>query len=76
MGWHYILYFELDNTEDGRSNNPWKGKHPRIIGKISVEMPPEDWLAHKMAQLNCTVAGGGEVVEFHLAKKGCVLGPC
>ena len=29
MGWHQIPNFETDYTEPDKSNNPWKGKHPR-----------------------------------------------
>ena len=36
MGWHHIPTFESDYTEPDKSNNPWKGKHPRKPTRISV----------------------------------------
>ena len=54
MGWHHIPAFETDYSEPDKSNNPWKGKNPRI----SVAMPPDDWLCQKLERLNLTVAEG------------------
>ena len=42
MGWHHIPTFETDYSEPDKSNNPWKGKHPRKPTRISVAMPPDD----------------------------------
>ena len=58
LGWNHIPDFELSISDGDRSNNPWKGKHPRKTGKVSVELPPDDWLCHKMEKLNCRVAEG------------------
>ena len=58
LGWNHIPDFELSVSDGDRSNNPWKGKHPRKTGKVSVELPPDDWLCHKMEKLNCKVAEG------------------
>ena len=44
MGWHHIPAFETDYYEPDKSNNPWKGKNPRKPTRISVAMPPDDWL--------------------------------
>ena len=58
LGWNHIPDFELSVSDGDRSDNPWKGKHPRKTGKVSVELPPDDWLCHKMEKLNCRVAKG------------------
>ena len=58
MGWHHIPTFESDFSEPDKSNNPWKGKQPRKPTRISVAMPPDDWLCKKLEQLNLTVAEG------------------
>ena len=58
LGWNHIPDFELSISDGDRSDNPWKGKHPRKTGKVSVEIPPDDWLCHKMEKLNCRVAEG------------------
>ena len=56
MGWHHIPAFETDYAEPDKSNNPWKGKNPRKPTRISVAMPPDDWLCQKLERLNLTVA--------------------
>ena len=58
LGWSHIPDFELSASDGDCSDNPWKGKHPRKTGKISVELPADDWLCHKMERLNTTVAEG------------------
>ena len=58
MGWHHIPAFETDYAEPDKSNNPWKGKNPRKPTRISVAMPPDDWLCQKLERLNLTVAEG------------------
>ena len=58
FNWNPIPDFEADLTEPDKSNNPWKGKHPRKSYKISVAMPPGDWLCQKLERLNAIVAEG------------------
>ena len=58
MGWDHIPTFESDLSEPDKSNNPWKGKNPKRPSRISVAMPPDDWLCQKLEHLNCTVAEG------------------
>ena len=58
MGWHHIPAFKTDFSEPDKSNNPWKGKNPRKPTRISVAMPPDDWLCQKLERLNLTVAEG------------------
>ena len=49
MGWDYIPVFESDLSEPDKSNNPWRGKHPRKPARISLQ---------KLEKLNITVAEG------------------
>ena len=58
MGWNHIPTFESDFAEPDKSNNPWKGKQPRKPTRISVAMPPDDWLCQKLERLNLTIAEG------------------
>ena len=58
LGWSHIPDFEFSVAGGDRSDNPWKGKHPRKTGKVSVELPANDWLCHKMEKLNTRVAEG------------------
>ena len=58
LGWSHIPDFEYSVADGDRSDNPWKGKHPRKTDKISVELPADDWLCHKMEKLNTRVAEG------------------
>ena len=48
MGWHHIPTFETTYSEPDKSNNPWKGKNPRKPTRVSVAMPPDDWLCQKL----------------------------
>ena len=47
MGWNHIPVHESDLSEPDMSNNPWKGKNPQKPVRISVAMPPDDWLGQK-----------------------------
>ena len=58
LGWSHIPDFEFLVADGDRSDNPWKGKHPCKTGKVSVELPVDDWLCHKMEKLNTRVAEG------------------
>ena len=58
MGWDHIPVFESDLAEPDKSNNPWRGKHPRKPARISVSVPPDDWLCQKLEKLNTIVAEG------------------
>ena len=58
MGWNHIPVFESDLSEPDKSNNPWKGKNPKKLARISVTMLPDDWLCQKLERLNTTIAEG------------------
>ena len=51
MGWNHIPVYESDLSEPDKSNNPWKER-------ISVAMPPDDWLCQKLEKLNTTITEG------------------
>ena len=59
LGWTYIPDFKpAVGDTDNKSDNPWKGKHPRRTGKVSIELPAVDWLCYKMEKLNTRAAEG------------------
>ena len=58
LGFTHIPDFEASTSDHDRSDNPWKGKHPRKSGKVSVELPADDWLCHKIEKLNTRAAEG------------------
>ena len=58
MGWDHIPPFESDLSEPDKSNNPWKGQAPKHSARVSVAMPPDDWLCQKLEKLNTVVAEG------------------
>ena len=53
MGWNYIP--EMEYTVSSRFDNPWTGNRSQPVGKISVVMPPGDWLCQKLESLNLFV---------------------
>ena len=55
-GWNYIP--DLEYTVSSCSDNPWTGNRSQPVGKISVAMPPEDWLCRKLESLNLIVCAG------------------
>ena len=57
MGWNHIPTSDSDPSEPDKSNNPWKGI-PKRPARISVAMPPDDWLCQKLEKLNTVVAEG------------------
>ena len=58
LGWSYIPDFEASPGDTDRSDNTWKGKHPRRMQKASVELPADDSLCYKMEKLNTRAAKG------------------
>ena len=45
MGWPHIPYLEY--TPAIKTDNPWIGHRMQPVGKVSVLLPPEDWLCKK-----------------------------
>ena len=52
MGWDHIPVFESDYSEPDKTNNPRKGNNPKHPSRISVAMPPDDWLCQKLQRHN------------------------
>ena len=56
MGWNHIP--ELEYSPASRTDNPWVGHRAQPVGKVSVVLPPEDWLCHKLETLNLKLIEG------------------
>ena len=56
MGWSNIQ--EMDSTTTGSDDNPFSGPKPSTTGKVSVQMPTEEWLCKKLSKLNVTLVEG------------------
>ena len=48
----------MDSTTTGSDDNPFSGPKATVTGKVSVQMPPEDWLCKKIGKLNLTLIEG------------------
>ena len=46
MGWTHIP--DLEYSSASRTDNPWVGHRSQPVGKVSVLLPPEDWLCRKL----------------------------
>ena len=49
MGWTHIP--DLEYSSASRTDNPWVGHRAQPVGKVSVDLPPEDWLCRKLETL-------------------------
>ena len=56
MGWSNIP--DLDSATTGSDDNPFSGPKASVPGKVSVQMPMEDWLCKKLSKLNITLVEG------------------
>ena len=56
MGWSDIP--ELDSANTGSDDNPFSRPKAVTPGKVSVQMPTEDWLCKKIGKLNLTLVEG------------------
>ena len=56
MGWTHIP--DLEYSPSSRSDNPWVGHRAQPVGKVSVALPPEDWLCRKLESLNLVLLEG------------------
>ena len=56
MGWTHIP--DLEFSPQSRTDNPWAGHRSQPVGKISVDLPPEDWLCRKLETLNLVLIEG------------------
>ena len=56
MGWNHIP--EVDSGATTSDDNPFAGPKLHTPGKVSVNLPTEEWLCKKMAKLNLTLIQG------------------
>ena len=56
MGWTHIP--DLEYSPASRTDNPWEGNRAQPVGKVSVLLPPEDWLCRKLENLNLVLIEG------------------
>ena len=56
MGWSDIP--EMESTNTGSEDNPFSGPKAVTPGKVSIQMPTEDWLCKKMKKMNVTLVEG------------------
>ena len=55
MGWHKVPEFEGVSSSD---DNPFAGSCVQPTGKVSVQLPVDNWLCKKMEKLNLTITEG------------------
>ena len=56
MGWTHIL--DMDTTTGSSEDNPFAGPRLQTPGKISVQLPADEWLCRKLSKLNLTLTDG------------------
>ena len=56
MGWSHIP--DIDSTSLNAEDNPFSFPKQQPAGKISVNLPTDDWLCRKMSKLNVTLVQG------------------
>ena len=56
MGWSHIP--DLEYSPTSRTDNPWTGHRSQPVGKVSVVLPPEDWLCKKIENMNLVLIEG------------------
>ena len=48
----------MDSATNNSEDNPFASQKTPVPGKVSVQMPTEDWLCRKLAKLNLTLVEG------------------
>ena len=56
MGWSHVP--DIDSVTNTSEDNPFAGSKTPVPGKVSVQMPTEDWLCKKLQKLNTTLVEG------------------
>ena len=56
MGWSHVP--DIDSANNTSEDNPFAGPETLVPGKVSVQMPTEDWLCKKLQKLNTTLVDG------------------
>ena len=53
MGWSHVP--DIDSSTNTSEDNPFAGPKTPVPGKVSVQIPTEDWLCKKLQKLNTTL---------------------
>ena len=56
MGWTHIP--DMDTSTNNADDNPFTGQKVQTPGKVSVQMPSDDWLCKKLSKLNISLVEG------------------
>ena len=56
MGWTHIP--DMDTATGSSEDNPFAGPRLQTPGKISVQLPTDEWLCRKLSKLNLTLTDG------------------
>ena len=56
MAWTHIP--DLEYSPTSRADNPWIGHRSQPVGKVSILLPPEDWLCKKLENMNLVLIEG------------------
>ena len=56
MGWSHVS--DMDSSTNTSDDNPFAGPKAAVPGKVSVQMPTEDWLCRKLSKLNVILVEG------------------
>ena len=56
MNWEHIP--DIDSGTTTSEDNPFAGPKLHIPGKVSINLPTDEWLCRKMAKLNITLSQG------------------
>ena len=56
MGWNHIP--DIDSGATTSEDNPFVGPKLHTPGKVSVNLPTDEWLCKKMSKLNLTLVQG------------------
>ena len=56
MGWTHIP--DIDATANSSDDNPFAGPMLQTPGKVSGQLPTDEWLCRKLAKLNVTLTDG------------------
>ena len=53
MAWHQVPEFEI--AASSQDDNPFADPRSQATSKISVKLPPDDWLCWQLEKLNLTL---------------------
>ena len=56
MGWTHLP--DVDASAKTSDDNPFAGPKVQAPGKVSVNLPTDEWLCNKLSKLNVTLVQG------------------